>query len=160
MQVQRVHCFAKHPGNERPPVLKVTFMTEAAQNDALSEKSCLREETDLANVYTRPSHPKCTRDHRNVLFYAASQETFDSDNIVKAFTAHTTKRSNCATSSTAAWIGIPPSSSAMPPTPDGRLTSPVDDDRRVSLNQVTQSPYLLFLDSIPFRYRIPGVYPS
>ena len=50
---------------------------------ALSEKSCLREETDLANVYIRPSHPKSTRDHRNVLFYAASHETFDSDKIVK-----------------------------------------------------------------------------
>ena len=66
MQVQRVHRFAKHPGNKRPPVLKVTFMTEAAQDAALSEKSCLREETDLANVYIRPSHPKSTRDHRNV----------------------------------------------------------------------------------------------
>ena len=83
MQVQRVHRFAKHPGNKRPPVLKVTFMTEAAQDAALSEKSCLREETDLANVYIRPSHPKSTRDHRNVLFYAASNETFDSDKIVK-----------------------------------------------------------------------------
>ena len=74
MQVQRVHRFAKHPGNKRPPVLKVTFMTEAAQDAALSEKSCLREETDLANVYIRPSHPKSTRAHRNVLFYAASHE--------------------------------------------------------------------------------------
>ena len=83
MQVQRVHRFAKHPGNKRPPVLKVTFMTEAAQDAALSEKSCLREETDLANVYIRPSHPKSTRDHRNVLLYAASHETFDSDKIVK-----------------------------------------------------------------------------
>ena len=83
MQVQRVHRFAKHPGNERPPVLKVTFMTEAAQDAALSEKSCLRDETDLANVYLRPSHPKSTRDHRNVLFYAASHETFDPDKTVK-----------------------------------------------------------------------------
>ena len=78
-----LHRFAKHPGNERHPVLKVTLMTEAAQDAALSEKSCLREETDLANVYIRPSHPKSTRDHRNVLFYAASHETFDSDKIVK-----------------------------------------------------------------------------
>ena len=83
MQVQRVHRFAKHPGNERPPVLKVTFMTEAAQDAALSEKSCLRDETDLANVYLRLSHPKSTRDHRNVLFYAASHETFDPDKTVK-----------------------------------------------------------------------------
>ena len=83
IQVQRVHRFAKHPGNERPPVLKVTFMTEAAQDAALSDKSCLREETDLANVYIRPSHPKSTRDHINVLFYAASHETFDPNKIVK-----------------------------------------------------------------------------
>ena len=52
-------------------------MTEAAQDAALSEKSCLRDETDLANVYLRPSH------HRNVLFYAASHETFDPDKTVK-----------------------------------------------------------------------------
>ena len=34
-------------------------------------------------MYIRPSHPKSTRDHRNVLFYAASHETFDPDKIVK-----------------------------------------------------------------------------
>ena len=45
---------------------------------ALGEK-----QTDLANVYLRPSHPKSTRDHRNVLFYAASHETFDPDKTVK-----------------------------------------------------------------------------
>ena len=83
MQVQWVHHFAKHPGNERPPVLKVTFMTESAQDAALSEKSCLRDETNLANVYSMPFHSNSTRDHRNCLFFAGSHETFDSDKIVK-----------------------------------------------------------------------------
>ena len=41
--------------------------------------------------------------------------------------------------STAVWIGIPPSSSAMPPMPVGRLPLPVDDDLRVSPGQETQS---------------------
>ena len=81
--IQRVFRFPKHKHNDRPPLMKITFLSEATQEEALMERSVLRDIPDHRNVYIRPSLSKVVRDLRNILYYGASHTTFDPDTLVK-----------------------------------------------------------------------------
>ena len=81
--IQRVFRFPKQQQNDRPPLMKITFLSEATQEEALMERSVLRDIPDHSNVYIRPSLPKVVRDQRNILYYCASHTTFDHDTLVK-----------------------------------------------------------------------------
>ena len=73
--IQRVFRFPKQQQNDRPPLMKITFLSEATQEEALMERSVLRDIPDHSNVYIRPYLPKVVRDQRNILYYGASHKT-------------------------------------------------------------------------------------
>ena len=53
--LQRVFRFPKHQHTDRPPLMKITFLSEATQEEALMERSVLRYIPDHGNVYIRPT---------------------------------------------------------------------------------------------------------
>ena len=81
-KIQRVFRFRKREDNDRSPLMKVTFMTTAARDEALLETSCLRH-TDFHDVRVRPSLPQATRDHRDVLYYGATNSVLDPEKVVR-----------------------------------------------------------------------------
>ena len=81
-KIQRVFRFRKREDNDRSPLMKVTFMTTAARDEALLETSCLRH-TDFHDVRVRPSLPQAARDHRDVLYYGATNSVLDPEKVVR-----------------------------------------------------------------------------
>ena len=67
--IQRVFRFPKQQQNDRPPLMKITFLSEATQEEALMERSVLRDIPDHSNVYVRPYLPEVVRDQRNILYH-------------------------------------------------------------------------------------------
>ena len=50
VHIQRVFRFPKQQQNDRPPLMKITFLSEATQEEALMERSVLRDIPDHNNV--------------------------------------------------------------------------------------------------------------
>ena len=74
--------FRKREDSDRPPIMKITFMTTATRDEALLETSCLRH-TDFREIRVRPSLPQAIRDNRDVLYYGASHSVSNTDKVAR-----------------------------------------------------------------------------
>ena len=81
-KIQRVFRFRKREDSDRPPIMKITFMTTATRDEALLETSCLRH-TDFREIRVRPSLPQAIRDNRDVLYYGASHSVSNTDKVAR-----------------------------------------------------------------------------
>ena len=81
-KIQRVFRFRKREDSDRPPIMKITFMTTATRDEALLETSFLRH-TDFREIRARPSLPQATRDHRDVFYYGATQSVLNTDKVAR-----------------------------------------------------------------------------
>ena len=81
--IQRVFRFRQNRTDERPPLMKITFLTESAKETAILERWSLQSIANFSAIRIRPSLPLASREHRDILYYGATHHTFDPDKIVK-----------------------------------------------------------------------------